>query len=64
MSNLAVNAVVHASAKRVDLKLEDHGAFVVLKVTNQGNPIPAEMLESIFDLLVHRDKPTTNELSS
>ena len=48
VSNLAVNAVVHASAKRVDLQVEDQGPFVILKVTNQGSPISAGMLESIF----------------
>jgi len=53
VSNLAVNAVVHASAKRVDLKVEDQGPFVILKVTNQGSPIPADMLESIFEPLVY-----------
>jgi signal transduction histidine kinase len=34
VSNLAVNAVVHTSAKRVDLTLEDQGPFVVLKINN------------------------------
>jgi signal transduction histidine kinase len=64
VTNLAVNAVVHASAKRVDLTLEDQGPFVVAKVTNRGNPIPADMLESIFDPLVRHDQHTSNELSS
>jgi signal transduction histidine kinase len=64
VTNLAVNAVVHASAKRVDLTLEDQGPFVVLKVSNQGTPIPADMQESIFDPLVHHDQHTSSELSS
>jgi signal transduction histidine kinase len=64
ISNLAVNAVVHASAKRVELTLEDAGSFVLLKVTNQGTPIPDDMLESIFDPLVHHDQHAQSELSS
>jgi signal transduction histidine kinase len=64
VTNLAVNAIVHASARRVDLTLEDQGPFVVLKVSNQGTPIPADMLESIFDPLVHHDQHISSELSS
>ena len=64
VTNLSVNAVVHASASRVDLRLEDQGPFVVLKVTNQGAPIPTDMLESIFDPLVRHEQHTSNELSS
>ena len=56
VSNLAVNAVAHTSAKRVDLTLEDQGPFVVLKINNQGTPIPDYMLESIFDSLVHHNQ--------
>ena len=56
VSNLAVNAVVHTSAKRVDLTLEDQGPSVVLKINNQGTPIPDHMLESIFDPLVHHNQ--------
>jgi signal transduction histidine kinase len=64
VSNLAVNAVVHASAKRVDLALEDQGPFVLLKVSNQGAPIPEDMHDSIFEPLVHHDQRTPNSLSS
>jgi sigma-B regulation protein RsbU (phosphoserine phosphatase) len=64
VTNLAVNAVVHASAKRVDLMTEDKGPFVILKVSNQGNPIPADMLESIFNPLVHHDQHMSSELSN
>jgi signal transduction histidine kinase len=58
VSNLTVNAVVHASAKRVDLKVEDQGPFVILKVTNRGSPIPADMPESIFEPLVYHHHQT------
>ena len=63
VSNLAVNAVVHASATRVDLRLEDQGPSVVLKITNQGSPIPDDMLESIFEPMVHHSRHISNELS-
>ena len=53
VSNLAVNAMVHTSAKRVDSIIEDQGPFVVLKINNQGTPIPDDMPESIFDPLAH-----------
>jgi signal transduction histidine kinase len=58
-----VNAVVHASAKRVDLQGEDQGPFVILKVTNQGSPISAGMLESIFEPLVYHHHQTPSEPS-
>jgi signal transduction histidine kinase len=64
VSNLAVNAVVHASAKRVGVRLQDQGPSVVLTITNQGTPIPNDMLESIFEPLVHRSQHVSNELSS
>jgi len=64
VSNLAGNAVVHSSAKRVDLTVEDQGPFVILTVTNQGNPIPADKLESIFEPLVRHDLQTSNELTN
>jgi hypothetical protein len=52
-----------ASAKRVDLKLEDLGPFVILKVTNQGNPIPPHILESIFEPLVYHHHQNSSEPS-
>jgi signal transduction histidine kinase len=64
ISNLVVNAIVHASAKRVDLAIEDEGPFVAMKVINQGNPIPEDRQESIFDPLVRHDEGTPTELSS
>jgi signal transduction histidine kinase len=64
VSNLVVNAIVHSSAKRIDMMIADEGPFVVLKVTNQGAPIPAAMLESIFDPLVHYDQQTSTDLMS
>jgi signal transduction histidine kinase len=53
--NLVVNAVIHASAKHVRIIAEDQGPDVVLRVTNQGVPIPAEMQDSIFDPFVSTD---------
>lgn len=64
ITNLVVNAIVHASAKKVDLVVKGAGADVVLKVTNQGTPIPSEMLDSIFEPLVHGNRQSVHELSS
>lgn len=64
VSNLSVNAIVHASAKNVELTVQDAGPEVVLKVTNYGKPIPAEMLDSIFEPLVHEGRAASHELSS
>jgi signal transduction histidine kinase len=50
-----VNAVIHASAKQVQITAEAQGADVVLRVTNQGAPIPADRQASIFDPFVHTD---------
>jgi signal transduction histidine kinase len=44
--------------------LRNQGQFVVLKVTNQGAPIPTDMLESIFDPLVRHEQHASSELSS
>lgn len=52
--NLVVNAVIHASAKHVSITAEGQGPEVVLRVANQGAPIPAEMQDSIFDPFVSR----------
>jgi signal transduction histidine kinase len=54
VSNLVVNAIIHASAKKVNVLLQDAGPLsVVLKVCNQGSPIPAELQQSIFEPFVH-----------
>ncbi len=58
--NLVVNAVIHASAKHVRIIAEDQGPYVVLRVTNQGVPIPAEMQDSIFDPFVSTDTPSSS----
>ena len=47
--NLVTNALIHASAKRVDFTVVGQGPEVVLRVTNQGAPIPPDMHDSIFE---------------
>ena len=47
--NLVSNAVVHASAEQVLVTAEGQGPDVVLRVTNQGTPIPPDTQNSIFD---------------
>jgi signal transduction histidine kinase len=61
--NLVVNAVIHASAKHVRIIAEDQGPDVVLRVMNQGVPIPAEMQDSIFDPFVSTDTVPSSALS-
>jgi signal transduction histidine kinase len=55
--NLATNAVIHSSAKQkhVHIAIEAQGPEVVLRVTNQGAPIPPDQQDSIFDPFVHTD---------
>jgi hypothetical protein len=58
VSNLVVNAIVHASAEKVRVLVQGDGPEVVLKVANQGAPIPPGMLDSIFEPLVHQSGET------
>jgi signal transduction histidine kinase len=61
--NLVVNAVIHASAKRVNITAEGQGPVVVLRVTNRGVPIPAEMQDSIFDPFVSTKTASASALT-
>jgi signal transduction histidine kinase len=53
--NLVTNAITHAAVKQVQVIAQDLGSEVVLRVSNQGTPIPFELQESIFDPFVHRE---------
>jgi signal transduction histidine kinase len=55
--NLATNAVIHSSATHVRITAEAHGLEVVVRVTNEGAPIPPDLQDSIFDPFVHTDTP-------
>jgi sigma-B regulation protein RsbU (phosphoserine phosphatase) len=46
------------------LVVAGEGTGVVLKVTNEGMPIPGEMLDSIFEPLVHGSRKPAHEMSS
>ncbi|UEM18754.1 GAF domain-containing sensor histidine kinase [Skermanella mucosa] len=49
LSNLLTNAVTHgASDQPVDVSADTGGGSFVLSVTNQGPPIPADMLPKLF----------------
>jgi signal transduction histidine kinase len=61
--NLVVNAVIHASAKQVHLIAEGQGLCVLLRVTNQGAPISAEMQDSIFDPFVSTNMASLSALT-
>jgi phosphoserine phosphatase RsbU/P len=58
-----VNAVIHASAKHVNITAEGQGPVVVLRVTNRGVPIPAEMQDSIFDPFVSTKTASASALN-
>ncbi|HJU27720.1 MAG TPA: HAMP domain-containing sensor histidine kinase [Candidatus Binataceae bacterium] len=64
VSNLAINAIVHGSARKVDIDVQGDGPEVVLKVTNYGSPIPVGMLDSIFEPLVHESRTSPHEASN
>ncbi|HEX8702126.1 MAG TPA: PAS domain-containing protein [Myxococcaceae bacterium] len=50
LGNLLINALTHGSAKEpVRVRVEGAGPEVVLEVSNQGSPIPAELLPRIFE---------------
>jgi signal transduction histidine kinase len=55
--NLATNAVIHSSATHVCITAEARGPEVVVRVTNEGAPIPPDLQDSIFDPFVHTDTP-------
>jgi signal transduction histidine kinase len=61
--NLVTNALTHAAAKQVKVSAQDRGPEVMLRLTNQGTPIPSELQESIFDSFVHREtaSPTSTK---
>lgn len=62
--NLVTNALIHASAKHVHLTAVGQGPEVVLRVTNQGAPIPPDMRHSIFDPFVHKEAPSSAHATS
>ncbi len=58
--NLVVNAVIHAAAKTVHVSAEGRGPDVLLRVANQGAPIPSDLQKSIFDPFVNRDAASSS----
>jgi signal transduction histidine kinase len=54
--NLLVNAVQHGSGD-INVEARGHGGQITLVVSNEGNPIPARALPTLFD-------PLTRETSS
>jgi signal transduction histidine kinase len=53
LSNLLNNAVQHGEANSsIELAVRADSSWIVLEVKNQGEPIPAESLQVIFDPLV------------
>ncbi len=62
-SNLFGNAAVHGRSPGIQIEVHGESAEIMLKVTNQGDPIPPDKLNSIFDPLV-RDASEPSSLSS
>jgi signal transduction histidine kinase len=52
INNLLSNAAIHGAGPQIGIEIRSEGAEVVIEVTSQGNPIPAEQLESIFEPMV------------
>ncbi|HMO27618.1 MAG TPA: ATP-binding protein, partial [Tepidisphaeraceae bacterium] len=60
ISNLLGNALQHGSTQApVELTAAAEDGTVMLQVRNQGDPIPAHMLNAIFDPLVRHATPET-----
>ncbi len=53
VSNLLTNAIQHGGGNTIGVKAESDEDSVLLEVTNEGPPIPKELLGTIFDPLVH-----------
>jgi signal transduction histidine kinase len=57
VGNLVANAVQHGdSSAPVRVQLSEEGEDVVLRVANQGEPIPAELLPTIFEAFRRRTR--------
>ena len=52
VANLVINAIQHGAGNRVTVRVRSDDTSAILEVHNQGPPIPAEMLPSMFDPLV------------
>ncbi|MGY3266429.1 ATP-binding protein [Lysobacter sp. HA35] len=64
LTNLLVNAAQHgASGCPVRLEAEGHADDLVVRVINQGRPLPAEDIERIFKPLVQLPAATTRTTS-
>lgn len=59
--NLLTNAIQHGTGDRVSLTVKSDERFVILEVRNQGPPIPAELLPSMFDPLVRGSSASRNQ---
>jgi signal transduction histidine kinase len=64
VANLLGNAAVHGGGREIQLEAQGEAAEVILKVTNQGNPIPPDKLNGIFDPLVRATTSHSSSLSS
>lgn len=52
LSNLLSNAVQHGSEEPIHLTVRGAAASAVIEIHNQGEPIPAEAIATLFDPMV------------
>jgi len=64
LSNLVGNAAIHGQGRDIDVQLREQAPDLMVQVTSQGNPIPADKLESIFDPLMRTGAKPSASLSS
>ena len=62
--NLVSNAVTHSSDQRATIAVRGADADVVLAISNQGNPIPADQQKLIFEPFVHQGGSASPQPSS
>lgn len=51
ISNLVMNAILHGKAKRVSIRTANENAQVLIEVHNDGQPIPQDLIATIFNPL-------------
>lgn len=62
VSNLMGNALQHGFEEGpIELSVVSEGSDIVLRVRNEGKPIPPEMLTTIFDPLIRQTLPESPE---
>lgn len=61
VSILLDNALQHAAGGEICLTLKNHGRAAMLEVVNEGDPIPADKMEHLFDRFYRADEARTDD---